>query len=310
LVSDNEDAHDVGEIAVDDHPDEDDGIVWAEDGEAAPIGGKITVGRKLHRTTGAVLAPGKIWTRVEGMGEDARKEEEETVDAPTFQLKNANIDDDTTELELFLLMLPVTIKELFEVVKCRAQEANDKCKGKWHKEHVVAYLLVLFGASQFKTGTEFWEKEKLGCMPAPDFGQCTTKDRFLRVQRHLAKGPEGADAKLATDPWAQFRWLVGGFNATRKREIMPGSKINPDGTMRYACVEGQVRGRWTSSPLFCKAQTGAPWFGIENCVRWRHRHCVARGNAGRHNEDGKEGRPRRPPPHDGQHAEARGGPVC
>jgi hypothetical protein len=129
-VSDNEDAHDVGEIEVDDHPDEDAGVVWAEDGEAAPIGGKTTVGRKLHRATGAVLAPGKTWSRVKGMGEDVRKEEEETVDAPAFQLKNVNIDDDATELDLFLLMLPVTIEELFEVVKHRAQEANDKHKDK------------------------------------------------------------------------------------------------------------------------------------------------------------------------------------
>ena len=30
-VSDNEDAHDVGEIQVDDHPDEDEDIAWAED---------------------------------------------------------------------------------------------------------------------------------------------------------------------------------------------------------------------------------------------------------------------------------------
>ena len=57
-ASDNEDAHDVGEIQVDDHPDEDEDIVWAEDGEAVPIGGKITVGQKLHGTTGAVLTPG------------------------------------------------------------------------------------------------------------------------------------------------------------------------------------------------------------------------------------------------------------
>ena len=124
-ASDNEGARDVGEIEVDDHPDEDAGVVWAEDGEAAPIGGKMAVGRKPHRTTGAVLAPGKTWTRVEGVGEDVRKEEEEAVDAPTFQLKNINVDDDTTELDLFLLMLPVATEELFEVVKHRAQEASD-----------------------------------------------------------------------------------------------------------------------------------------------------------------------------------------
>jgi hypothetical protein len=285
--SDDEDAHDVGQIDIDEHPDEEADIVWAKDREAAPIGGKMTVGQKLHRTTGAVLDPGKTWTRVEGVGEDARKEEEETVDSPTFQLKNVNIDDDTTELDLFLLMLPVTIDELFAVVKCRATEANDEHKDHWCKEHAIACLLVLFGASQFKTGTNCWGKEKAGLLPPPDFGQCATHDRFLRVQRHLAKGPEGADDELAADPWAQFRWLVDGFNETRKREIVPGAKINPDETM--ACMEGQVRGRWTPTLVFCKAQTGAPWFGIQNGVRWRHRRCALHGDAGGHDEDGEEG---------------------
>jgi hypothetical protein len=170
-TSDDEDARDVGEIEIDDHPDEEADIVWAGNGEAVPIGGKVTVGQKLHRTTGAVLDlfRGKTWTRVEGMGEDARKEEDEAVDAPTFQLKNMHVDDDTTELDLFLLMLPVTIDDLFEVVKYRASEANDKHREHWCKEHVIAYLLVLFGASQFKTGTNYWGKEKVGLMPPPRF---------------------------------------------------------------------------------------------------------------------------------------------
>jgi hypothetical protein len=185
--SDDEDAHDVEQIDVDEHPDEEADIAWAEDGEAAPIGGKMTVGQKLHRTTGAVLDPGKTWTvtvtwtRVEGVGEDARKEEEEAVDSPTFQLKSVNADDDTTELDLLLLMLPLTIDELFVVVKHRAAEANDKCNDHWCKEHAIARLLVLFGASQFKTGTNHWGKEKAGLLPPPDFGQHATHDRFLRA---------------------------------------------------------------------------------------------------------------------------------
>ena len=47
-TSDDEDARDVGEIEIDDHPDEEADIVWAGDGEAVPIGGKVTVGQKLH----------------------------------------------------------------------------------------------------------------------------------------------------------------------------------------------------------------------------------------------------------------------
>jgi hypothetical protein len=60
-------------------------------------------------------------------------------------------------------------------------------------------------------------------------------------------GPEGADDELAADPWAQFRWLVGGFNETRKREIAPGAKINPDETARAWKGKSGVGGlpRWS-----------------------------------------------------------------
>ena len=60
-----------------------------------------------------------------------------------------------------------------------------------------------------------------------------TEDRFKRVGRCLARGPEGYDEMLSTDPWAQFRWLVDGFNETRRRELTPGKrkKLNPDESM-------------------------------------------------------------------------------
>jgi hypothetical protein len=54
-------------------------------------------------------------------------------------------------------------------------------------------------------------------MPAPDFGQCITEGRFKRVGRHLARGPEGCDDELASDPWAQSRRLVDGFNDLMRR---------------------------------------------------------------------------------------------
>ena len=58
-----------------------------------------------------------------------------------------------------------------------------------------------------------------------------TEDRFKRVQRYRSRGPEGCDASLATGPWAQVRWMVDGFNAVRKRELIPGPVLNPDESM-------------------------------------------------------------------------------
>ena len=117
------------------------------------------------------------------------------------------------EADLFLMMLPVTLEEMLDVIKFRAHEANDKYKDRWYKEHVVGFLLCLLGAAQFKRGTKLWSRKRVGLIPPLDFGQYMTEDRFKRVQRYLGRGPEGCDADLATDPWAQARWVVGGFNA-------------------------------------------------------------------------------------------------
>jgi hypothetical protein len=67
--SDAASAMDVENVRIDDHPDEDDDIDGlAAVGDKVPIGGKATVGRKVHAATGAVIAEGKTWTRVADMG--------------------------------------------------------------------------------------------------------------------------------------------------------------------------------------------------------------------------------------------------
>jgi len=224
--------NDGGNVRIDERPDEDDDVVGLTAvGDKVPIGGKVTVGRKAHAATGAVIAEGKTWTRVADMGDDVRIAEEEIVPPPQFELKNCSVDDTTKELDLFWLLMPVTLDEMFDVLQFRAAEVNDKHGKHWCREHIVAHLLVLFGAAQFKKGTKYWSKEKVGVMPAPDFGQYITHDRFKRVGRYLARGPEGCDEMLSTDPWAQFRWLVDGFNETRRRELTPGKKLNPDESM-------------------------------------------------------------------------------
>ena len=134
------------------------------DGEATPVGGEITVGE----TT---------WTRVDAMGVDVRFEENETVPPPKFQLKNMTVNSDVDEMDLFELMLPVPISELLECVKYQASEAGDKYGSHWYKEHIIGFLLCVFGGSLYKRGTDFWSKEDMGIRPAPDFGRCISKDR-------------------------------------------------------------------------------------------------------------------------------------
>jgi hypothetical protein len=128
-------------------------------------------------------------------------------------------------------MLPVTVEELLECVKFRAAEASDKYGRFWFKEHIMAYFVCLFGAAQFKPGTDLWAKTTIGTMQAPNFGQYLSHDRYQRIARYLARGPQGVEDLLPNDPWAQFRWLVDGFNNVRQRELQCSGRLNPDESM-------------------------------------------------------------------------------
>ena len=213
-------AGDQGVVRVDQHPNEEAAPGPAEQtaGPAVPMGGPVVVG-------------GRTWVRVADMGVDVRVEENEVVTPPKFHIKNDAIDDDTTELDIFELLLPMPVSDLSDIVKFRAAEAGDKYGDHWYPEHVLAYFLCLFGGSLYKKGTDLWSREPLGVMPAPDFGRFLTHDRFLRVQRYLGRGPEGCDENLDGDPWAQFRPFIDGYNEVRARELSAGATITPDETM-------------------------------------------------------------------------------
>jgi hypothetical protein len=65
----------------------------------------------------------------------------------------------------------------------------------------------------------------------PDFGRVLSSDRFQRVLRYLARGPTGTETVKQTDPWAEVRWLVDGFNSVRKQQFKCGWIVTPDESM-------------------------------------------------------------------------------
>jgi hypothetical protein len=70
---------------------------------------------------------------------DARTEKrEETI------FKHLRINDDTTELDVFLALLPLSPEKLLEIVR----------EGSANIDHIYSALCLLFGAGQFKEGTD------------------------------------------------------------------------------------------------------------------------------------------------------------
>ena len=65
----------------------------------------------------------------------------------------------------------------------------------------------------------------------PDFGRVLSHDRFVRILRYLARGPDGTEQTKETDPWAEIRWMVDGFNSTRKNQFRAGWIVTPDESM-------------------------------------------------------------------------------
>ncbi len=82
------------------------------------------------------------------MPTSARTEEWEHT---TFQ--NLTIRDDTTELDIFLAMLPLSPESLLQTVRDGDKRANSRMN--WKLEDIFSTFCILFGAGQFKTGTDF-----------------------------------------------------------------------------------------------------------------------------------------------------------
>ena len=91
---------------------------------------------------------------------------------------------------------------------------------------LIGRLLFVVGA-QYRSGTELWATEWKGMLAPPDFGRVLSHDRFVRILRYLARGPDGTEHTKESDPWAEIRWMVDGFNTTRKNQFRAGWIVTP-----------------------------------------------------------------------------------
>jgi hypothetical protein len=53
----------------------------------------------------------------------------------------------------------------------------------------------------------------------PDFGRVLSCDRFTRIMRYLSRGPDGTETIKESDPWAEVRSMVDGFNNSRRTQF-------------------------------------------------------------------------------------------
>ena len=138
---------------VDREVTDDEGGEIAE-GEEAEMGEEIGLGETV--TKGDENDPKrKTWTRIEALPTDARTERHEET---TF--KNLQIRDGTTELDIFLALLPLTPAELLQIVRDGCERTGVKYK--WTVEHIFSALCIIFGAGQFKAGTDLWSVTRKG----------------------------------------------------------------------------------------------------------------------------------------------------
>jgi hypothetical protein len=177
----------------------------AEMGEVTDIGETVTKGTEddPKKTT---------WTRIASMLTSARTEEWEPT---TF--KNLMIRDDTTELDIFLALLHLSPESLLQIVRDGARRA--KCTLNWKLEDIFSTFCILFGAGQFKEGTDLWSIQRKGMMPGPDFGLYMSQNRFERMMRYWAYEPEGTNEKLVEKPWEEVDYWVRAFNNDRINKL-------------------------------------------------------------------------------------------
>ncbi len=73
--------------------------------------------------------------------------------------------------------------------------------------------------------------EKKGTMPPPDFGLYLSCDRFERLLRYWAFGPDKCWGELLEKPWTEVQYWVRGFNKSRRDELEVGTDLTPDEMM-------------------------------------------------------------------------------
>jgi len=98
-------------------------------------------------------------------------------------------------------------------------------------EHIFYALCIIFGAGQFKAGTDLWSVTRKGMMPAPDFGLFLSRSRFEKVLSYWAYGPDGTEEKLPEKPWEEVDYWVRAFNKNRREELVVGTDLTPDELM-------------------------------------------------------------------------------
>jgi hypothetical protein len=142
---------------------------------------------------------------------------------------NLRFDENTKEVDVFLQLLPLPKEKLLEIVREGATAVGDKRP--WNIEHIEAALCIIFGGAQYKAGTNLWATKRKGMLKPPDFGLYLSKDRFGRILRYWARGPDGTTEKLRENPWEEVDVWIRGFNKNRKREIILGTDVTPDEMM-------------------------------------------------------------------------------
>jgi hypothetical protein len=105
------------------------------------------------------------------------------------------------------------LADVLKVAKERVALPVHEEKGRCDVRGLKAFFCVLFGGRQFKPGADSWSTEQAGMTPAPNFGRCTSQDKFRRWMKHLPMGPVGDDQK---GQWHEIEWLFTGFNEGTK----------------------------------------------------------------------------------------------
>ena len=145
------------------------------------------------------------WERIEGLDKDSR-----TVPHFDTKFKSHLFNDETTEADVFRALMPISKTGLLKIVRQNAEDDNDRRP--WLGWHIDAALAIIFGGAQFKEGTDLWATQRVGLMPAPDFGRFLSKDRFKRILRCWSRGLSEEREVLRLNPWATIDstrgWMV------------------------------------------------------------------------------------------------------
>jgi hypothetical protein len=236
-VDDHEDNadDDAGEDALESHTTVDDDLTDDEAiGLPIPDGDVEVLGENARTISmgSSVTVNDVVWTRVPSIGHDTR----EAVPHFDLQCRNWTISQDTTSETVFWKCMPVSRMKLLEVVQHRAQLANCKYTH-WREDHIDAALTILIGGAQYKTGTDLWATTRKGMVEPPDFGRFMSKDRFARVLRYWARGPEDAENFLGVKPWGEVDWFLDGFNESRYPPPPHSTPQRPHSPMLEGVIE-------------------------------------------------------------------------